>query len=116
MLVKTGANLQDRDGSLHGRSEPRLSGLEFIIPKMGMSTVVPWTQEWISSAHAQTPKCTTVNQLSGWIKAWLIHSIIRYIQLSGLPLEPRCPDNRGSTVQRNDSYCENSKKRHCQTN
>ncbi len=28
----------------------------------------------------------------------LSYSIIRYIQLSGQPLEPRCPDNRGSTV------------------
>ncbi len=32
------------------------------------------------------------------IKAWFIYSIIRHIQLSGLPLEPKCLDNRGSTV------------------
>ncbi len=29
---------------------------------------------------------------------WFIYSIIRHIHLSGLLLEPRCPDNRGSTV------------------
>ncbi len=36
-----------------------------------------------------------LSQISGWTKAWFIYSII---QLSGLPLEPRCPDNQGSTV------------------
>ncbi len=44
------------------------------------------------------PCGTAVYQLSGWIKAWFIYSIIRHIHLSGLLLEPRCPDNRGSTV------------------
>ncbi len=33
-----------------------------------------------------------------WHKAWFIYSIIRHIHLSGQLLEPRCPDNRGSTV------------------
>ncbi len=32
------------------------------------------------------------------MEAWFIHSIIRHIQLSSLPLEQRCLDNRGSTV------------------
>ncbi len=56
--------------------------------KMGMSTAV--TMDTGISAHAQTPTCIAVNQLSGWIKAWFIHSIIRHndIQLSGQPLEP----------------------------
>ena len=62
--------------------------------KTGMSKqLLPWTQECLSSAHAQTPACTAVYQLSGWIKACFIHSIIR---LSDQP--PRCPDNWGSTV------------------
>ncbi len=33
-----------------------------------------------------------------FIKAWFIYSIIRHINLSGLPLEPKCPENRDSTV------------------
>ncbi len=51
-------------------------------------------QACLSSAHAQTPTCTiNFYQLSGFI-----NSIIRHFQLSGLPLEPRCPNNRGSSV------------------
>ncbi len=56
--------------------------------------VLPWRHACLSSAHAQTT-------MHGWIKAWFIYSIIiRHIHLSGLLLEPRCPDNRGSTVVR----------------
>ncbi len=66
--------------------------------KMGVSAAVTWTQECLSSAHAKTPTFTAVHQLSGWIKAWFILFDIRYIQLSGMAQEQRCPDNRGSTV------------------
>ncbi len=41
----------------------------------------------------QTPTCTKFALL---FRAY--HSIIWYIQLSGLPLEPRCLDNRASTT------------------
>ncbi len=43
--------------------------------------LLPWTQECLSSAHAQTPTFTAVYQLSGWIKAWfilLVYSVIRH--------------------------------------
>ena len=43
-------------------------------------------------------------ELRGWIKAWFIHSIIWYIQLSSMALEQRCPDNRG--------YCTSSRASH----
>ncbi len=54
--------------------------------------LLPWTQECLSSAHAQTPIFT-----AGGSRCGFIHSIIQYIQLSGQPLE-RCPNNRGSTI------------------
>ena len=34
----------------------------------------------------------------GGSRCGLSYSIIRYIQLSGMAQEQRCPDNRGSTV------------------
>ncbi len=40
----------------------------------------PWTQECLSSAHAQTPTFTAVYQLSGWIKAWFI--LFDYLECS----------------------------------
>ncbi len=47
--------------------------------------------------HRQ-PCGTAVYQLSGIMQAWFIYSIIQHIQLSDLPLEPRCLDNRGSIL------------------
>ena len=38
-----------------------------------------------------------INKVGGSRRGF-IYSIIRHIHLSGLLLEPRCPDNRGSTV------------------
>ena len=85
-----------------GTVEPRLSGMAIFSKKWACQQLLPWTQECLSSVHAQTPTFTAVYQLSEWIKAWFIHSIIRYIQLSGMALEQRCPDNRGSTVTRKE--------------
>ncbi len=76
--------------------EPRLSGLA-IFTQNECQQLLPWTQECISSAHAQTPTCTAVYQLSVWVKAWFIHSIVRYIHPACL-WKTRRPDNRGSTV------------------
>ena len=80
--------------------EPRLSGLGIfflIIQKMGVSLkcayalqLLLWRQACLSSAHAQTTMwhCNKV----GGSRCGLP------IRLSGLPLEPRCPYNRGCTV------------------
>ncbi len=57
---------------------------------MGVSEAVTMgTRIYIFCACADTHMhcCLSIKLLSGWIKAWFIHSIIRYIQLSGLPLE-----------------------------
>ena len=75
------------------------------IHKMGVSLkctcalqLLLWRQVCLSSAHAQTTMwhcCLSIK----WVDQSVVYLIDYPVyQLSGLPLEPRCPDNRGSTV------------------
>ena len=88
--------------------EPRLSGLAVFLlsdQKMGVSLkracalqLLPWRHACLSSAHAQRTMWHCCLSMK-WVDQGVVyHSIIRHIHLSGLLLEPRCPDNRGSTV------------------